>query len=37
VIAATQFEQFFGRRFIAKKRFGADGLNGSRRARLSYL
>ena len=25
VIAATQFEQFLGRRFIAKKRFGADG------------
>lgn len=25
VIAATQFEQFFGKRFIAKKRFGADG------------
>jgi len=25
VIKATQFEQFLGRRFIAKKRFGADG------------
>jgi len=25
VIAATQFEQFLGRRFLAKKRFGADG------------
>lgn len=25
VIAATQFEQFFSRRFLAKKRFGADG------------
>ena len=25
VIAATQFERFLGRRFIAKKRFGADG------------
>lgn len=25
VIRATQFEQFFGRRFLAKKRFGADG------------
>ena len=25
VITATQFEQFLGRRFLAKKRFGADG------------
>ncbi|GAC1553092.1 MAG: 2-oxoglutarate dehydrogenase E1 component [Beijerinckiaceae bacterium] len=25
VIAATQFEHFFSRRFLAKKRFGADG------------
>lgn len=25
IIAATEFERFFGKRFIAKKRFGADG------------